>query len=217
MVSIHGAPWPSGLVHRICVLMTESSECGFESWLWPWCLCPSARHFTTIAALHPGVNGYLWGQSLLLCLIFSIRITHGLPLGFFASFNYLKQIVTVFTVLRKSPSKSLFKKNQYFRLCLIILSLNYTEVLVSLTTRFWMMTNYLHNLFVISWKRKNKTALAARADRLCINVIRHFVKTLNVHVYRSHYSSLRENAKTHEHGHWHWYSNTSSKQCRFVT
>ena len=62
-------PWSSSLAHRICVLMAELSECRFESWLWPWCLCPSARHFTIIASLHPGVNGYLWGQSWLLCLI----------------------------------------------------------------------------------------------------------------------------------------------------
>ena len=45
------------------------SECGFESRPRPWCLCPWARHFTIIASLHPGVNGYLWGQSWLLCLI----------------------------------------------------------------------------------------------------------------------------------------------------
>ena len=64
-----GVPWPSGLVHRICVLMAESSECEFESWLRPWCLCPWARHLTIIASLHPGENGYLWGQSWLLCLI----------------------------------------------------------------------------------------------------------------------------------------------------
>ena len=62
-------PWSSGLVHWICVLMAESSERGFESWPQPWCLCPSASHFTIIASLHPGVNGYLWGQSWLLCLI----------------------------------------------------------------------------------------------------------------------------------------------------
>ena len=65
--------WSSGLVHRICVLIAESSECGFKSWLRPWCLCPSARHFTIIASLHPGVNGYLWGQSWLLCLISPMR------------------------------------------------------------------------------------------------------------------------------------------------
>ena len=59
----------SGSAHRICVLMAESSECGFESWLWPWWLCPWSRHFTIIASLHPGVNGYLRGQSWLLCLI----------------------------------------------------------------------------------------------------------------------------------------------------
>ena len=64
-----GVPWPSGLVHQICVLMAELSECGFESWPRPWCLCPWARHFTIIASLHPGANGYLWGQSWLLCLI----------------------------------------------------------------------------------------------------------------------------------------------------
>ena len=58
-------------MHRICVLMAEASECRFESWLWPWCLCPWVRHFTIIASLHPGVNGYLWGQSWLLCLIIS--------------------------------------------------------------------------------------------------------------------------------------------------
>ena len=66
---VHGVPRPRGLVHRICVLMAESLECGFESWLRLWCLCPWARHFTIIASLHPGVNGYLWGQSWLLCLI----------------------------------------------------------------------------------------------------------------------------------------------------
>ena len=38
-----------------------SAECGFESRSWH--LCPWARHFTVIASLHPGVNGYLWGQS----------------------------------------------------------------------------------------------------------------------------------------------------------
>ena len=65
----HGVPWSSGLAHRICVLMAEWSECGFESRPRPWCLCPWAGHFTTIASLHPGVNGYLWGQSWLLCLI----------------------------------------------------------------------------------------------------------------------------------------------------
>ena len=37
-----------------------SAECGFESWSWH--LCPWARHLTIIASLHPGVNGYLWGQ-----------------------------------------------------------------------------------------------------------------------------------------------------------
>ena len=40
-------------VHRICVLMAESSQCGFESWLRPRCLCPWARHFIIIASLHP--------------------------------------------------------------------------------------------------------------------------------------------------------------------
>ena len=39
----------------------------------PWCLCPWARHFTIIASLHPGENGYLWGQSWLLCLISHMR------------------------------------------------------------------------------------------------------------------------------------------------
>ena len=68
-----GVARSSGLVHRICVLMAESSECGFESWLQPWCLCPWARHITIIASLHPGVNGYLWGQSWLLCLISPMR------------------------------------------------------------------------------------------------------------------------------------------------
>ena len=68
-VLYHGVSWPSGSVHRICVLMAESSECGFKSWLQPWYLCPWARHFTIIASLHPAVNGYLWGQSWLLCLI----------------------------------------------------------------------------------------------------------------------------------------------------
>ena len=61
---VFGVPQPSGLVHWICVLMAESSECGFE--LRPWCLCPWARQFTIIASLNPGVNGYLWGQSWLL-------------------------------------------------------------------------------------------------------------------------------------------------------
>ena len=51
---------------ELCSDGSESSECGFESWLRPWCLCPSGRHFTIIASLHPGVNGYLWGQSWLL-------------------------------------------------------------------------------------------------------------------------------------------------------
>ena len=35
-----GVPWPSGLVHWICVLITESSECGFEPRPRPWCSCP---------------------------------------------------------------------------------------------------------------------------------------------------------------------------------
>ena len=73
----HGVPWSwSGLVHRICVLMAKSSECGFESLLRPWWLCPRARHFTIIASLHPGVNGYLWGQSWLLCLIYAPKRQH---------------------------------------------------------------------------------------------------------------------------------------------
>ena len=63
------------VVHQICVLMAESSVCGFESWPQPWCLCPWARRFTIIASLHPGVNGYLWGQSWLLCLISPMRCT----------------------------------------------------------------------------------------------------------------------------------------------
>ena len=63
----------SRLVHWICVLMAESSECGFEPRPRQWCLCPWARHFTIIASLHPGVNGYLWGQSWLLCLISPMR------------------------------------------------------------------------------------------------------------------------------------------------
>ena len=69
----YGVSWPSGLVRRICVLMAESSECEFESWLQPWYLCPWARHFTIIASLHPEENGYLWGQSWLLCLISPMR------------------------------------------------------------------------------------------------------------------------------------------------
>ena len=73
MNGCHGVSWPRGLVHRICVLMAESSECEFESWLRPWCLCPWARHFTIIASLHQGENGYLWGQSWLLCLISPVR------------------------------------------------------------------------------------------------------------------------------------------------
>ena len=72
-IYIGGMSWSSGLVHHISVLMAESSECGFGSWLRPWCLCPSARHFTVIASLHRGVNGYLWGQSWLLCLISPMR------------------------------------------------------------------------------------------------------------------------------------------------
>ena len=64
-----GVSWPSGLVHWICVLMAESSECGFEPWPLPWLHTHWARHFTIIASLHPGVNGYLWRQSWLLCLI----------------------------------------------------------------------------------------------------------------------------------------------------
>ena len=55
--------------HRICVMMAELSECGFKSRLRPRWLCPWARHFVIIASLHPGLNGYLWGQSWLLCLI----------------------------------------------------------------------------------------------------------------------------------------------------
>ena len=30
------AAWLSGFVHRFCVLMAESSKCGFESWPRPW-------------------------------------------------------------------------------------------------------------------------------------------------------------------------------------
>ena len=44
-----------------------SAECGFESRSWH--LCPWARHFTIIASLHPGVNGYLWVQRRFLWLI----------------------------------------------------------------------------------------------------------------------------------------------------
>ena len=69
-------PWPSGWVHWICVLMAESWECGFETRPRPRCLIMSlsnTRHFTIIAFLHPGVNGYLWGQSWLLCLISPMR------------------------------------------------------------------------------------------------------------------------------------------------
>ena len=64
-------PWPSGSVHWICVLMAESLECGFEPRPRPWCFM-SLRHFTIIASLYPGVNGYLWGQSWL-CLISPMR------------------------------------------------------------------------------------------------------------------------------------------------
>ena len=39
-------------------------KCGFESR--PWHLCPWARHLIIIASLHPGLNGYLWGQSWLI-------------------------------------------------------------------------------------------------------------------------------------------------------
>ena len=39
-----------------------------------WCYMSLwARHFTIIASLHPGVNGYLWGQSWLLRLISPMR------------------------------------------------------------------------------------------------------------------------------------------------
>ena len=41
--------------------------CGFKSRSWH--LCPWARHLTIIASLHPGVNGYLWGQRWFLWLI----------------------------------------------------------------------------------------------------------------------------------------------------
>ena len=51
-------------MHWICVLKAESSVCGFGPR--PWCLCPWATHFTIIASLHRGVNGYLWGQSWLI-------------------------------------------------------------------------------------------------------------------------------------------------------
>ena len=62
----YGVLWPSGLAHRTQVLVL-AAECGFESR--PWHLCPWARDFTIIASLDPGENGYLWGQSWLLCLI----------------------------------------------------------------------------------------------------------------------------------------------------
>ena len=45
--------WPSGLAYRTQVLVL-AAECGFESR--PWHLCPSARHLTIIASLHPGVK-----------------------------------------------------------------------------------------------------------------------------------------------------------------
>ena len=64
--NVRGVTWSSSLVHWIRVLMAESSECGFESWLRPWCLCPWTRHFTIVASLHPG---YLWGHSWLLRLL----------------------------------------------------------------------------------------------------------------------------------------------------
>ena len=38
--SFHGVSRPSGLLRQTCILMAESSECGFESW--PWCLRPWA-------------------------------------------------------------------------------------------------------------------------------------------------------------------------------
>ena len=70
LVSIkYGVTRPSGWVHCICVLMAESSQCGFEPRPRYLHVCPWARHFTVIASLHPGVKGYLWGQSWLLCLI----------------------------------------------------------------------------------------------------------------------------------------------------
>ena len=61
-IAFSGVSWSSGLVRRICVLMAESSECEFESWLRPWCLCPWARHFTIIASLHPGEMGTCEGR-----------------------------------------------------------------------------------------------------------------------------------------------------------
>ena len=46
---VNGVSWPSGLVHRILVLMV--SECGFESrHCRSWSLCPWARHLTIIAS-----------------------------------------------------------------------------------------------------------------------------------------------------------------------
>ena len=60
LIWAHVVPWPSCLVHQICVLMAESSECGFEFWLWPWLLCPWARHFIyTCFSSTRSENGYL--------------------------------------------------------------------------------------------------------------------------------------------------------------
>ena len=42
--------------------MARSSGCGVESRSWN--LCPWAKHLTINTSHHPGVNGYLWGQSI---------------------------------------------------------------------------------------------------------------------------------------------------------
>ena len=41
----------SGRAHQTCILLAESLECVFESYLCPW-----AKHFTVLASLRPGVN-----------------------------------------------------------------------------------------------------------------------------------------------------------------
>ena len=65
-----------GLVYRTCVLMAESSECGFELWPRLWCLCTWPRHF---------IQEYkLWGpvrEERDLCLIKLVALhiwQHGL-------------------------------------------------------------------------------------------------------------------------------------------
>ncbi len=53
--------WPSGLEHSICVLMAESKNVGSnpnrDHGAYMYVL--EQGHFTIIASLHPGVNGYL--------------------------------------------------------------------------------------------------------------------------------------------------------------